>query len=302
MRFSIAAIFLSASMVCGSIMKKARRLDQSTSGEFDFLVDYNLKVLACSSDLSYSSSTHGYGSESSTIIFRLCPTSGECSNDVGKSCTAGYGDYVVGTITFVQAYLQQTREEMQGDDAFQLEQLGKCSQYKADPDGDYAEGLFYVGPACTSDGTGVRMALFSDQDCSTEEKAVTFEDISAGRSLPYSDGGLVSQYCESCYSANNNDEAGVNNFCWDVFDQSIIRCETKMEIFQYSSWGENNCEYISELLTSSRRESTRSGNGGTVVGWLFFSMVVCGLVGFVFTAMKKKESDKESDNNFGLMT
>jgi hypothetical protein len=165
MKFSIAAIFLSASMVSSSIMKKARRLDQqAVDGEFNFLVDYNLKVLACISDQHYvCGSCNETGIAQSIVIYRLCPTSGECSDDVGKSCTAGYGDYLIGINTFVQEYLQQKREEMQNDDdSFQFDQLGECHQYKAHPDGAYADSEFYVGPAWHCSAT-TRVRLRKEQ-------------------------------------------------------------------------------------------------------------------------------------------
>jgi hypothetical protein len=298
MRFSFAAIFLSASMACASILEKARRLDQSSSGEFDFLLNYNLKVIACDSNKRVVGGSSGETNQA-PIIFRLCPTSGECSDAAGKSCDAGYGDYLIGMNTFVQEYLQQNRDEMQNDDdSFQLKELGECRQYKADPDGAYADREFYVGPVCTADGTGVRMALFSDDTCEFEESTVTFEEISAGRSLPYSDGGLVSQYCESCYSANDNGEAGVNDLCRTVYD--VFACETNMETFHYSGKREDGCQLISGLLTKSLTESTRSGSGVTVIGWLFFAMVVCGLaVGLSFTAMKKT---KNGDWKYSLVS
>jgi hypothetical protein len=254
-------------------------------------------VLACISDLHYVGASSDE-TEHASIIFRLCPTSGECSDDVGKSCTAGYGDYLIGINSFVQEYLQQNRDEMQNDDAFQLKELGECRQYKADPDGAYADKEFYVGPACTADGTGVRVALFSDEDRFTKERTVTFEEVSAGRSLPYSDGGLVSQYCESCYSVNDNGVAGVNDLCRTVYD--VFACETKMETFHYSGKREDGCQLISGLLTKSLTESTRSGSGATVIGWLSFAMVVCGLaVGLSFTAMKKT---KNGDWKYSLVS
>jgi hypothetical protein len=283
MKFSIAATFLSASMVCG---------------EFDFLLNYNLKVVACQAENRYvCGSCNETGIAQSNVIYRLCPTSGECSDDVGKSCTAGYGDYLMGINTFVQEYLQQKHEEIvQNDDSFQLDQLGECRQYKADPDGAYADREFYVGPACTADGTGVRVALFSDKDCYTEEETATFEEISAGMSLPYSKGGLVAQHCESCYSANDNSDAGLNDLCRNVYEASEIKCETKMEIFHLSGRDESNCE----LIDSNLLKEQEMRNWVQVFGWLLFTMVVCGLVGFVFTAMKKNQ--KKGNMNYSLLS
>jgi hypothetical protein len=142
-------MFLPASLVSPSIIEKARRLDQTWYIGDDFLVNYNLKVLACDSNLYYPSATEYGEHEYGAIMFRLCPTSGECSDDVGEeSCTAGYGEYLVGLKDFVQEYLQLNREEMiqNDDDSFQMDQLGGCRQYTADIESNYAEWEFYIGP------------------------------------------------------------------------------------------------------------------------------------------------------------
>lgn len=294
MKFSIAALFLTASAVSASVLSSARRLDQNAAeNEFEFLGGYNLKVISCKAGEAYTNPASGE-TEASSIIFRLCPSSGECSDVAGKSCKAGYGDYIVGLNTFVQEYLEQKRDEMQNDDAFKVEQLGECRQYQADKDSEYADGVYYVGPACNSDETSIRVAMFTDEYCSVLAEDVTFEDISAGISLPYSEGGLVSQYCESCYSVNDNGEAGINELCMNAYELAG-KCETNMEAFHYSGKSEASCDAITSLLPKSKR----SGAGGKVIGWLFFILVVGGLVGFAFTAMKKK---KEGDKNFGLMS
>jgi hypothetical protein len=293
MNFSIATLFLFATVASARVMESARRLDQSSS-EYDFLGDYNLKMITCNAAEVVVNQATG-ASEYGAIVFRLCPTKGECNDASGKGCSAGYGDFVVGMSTFVNEYLTQKRDEMEADDNFKIEQLAECRQYNADKDGDYADGVFYVGPACTADGTGVRVALYSDADCMTLEETVTFEDISAGISLPYADGGLVSPSCESCYSVDDNGAAGLNEMCLGLYEYAG-KCETKMDTFHTSGKVETACDSISSLVP----KSAKSG-AGKVIGWLFFAMVVVGLAGFAFTAMKKK-SAKEGDKNFGLMS
>lgn len=296
MNFSIATLFLFATVASARVMESARRLDEAAAeDEFAFLGSYNMKLLTCNSAEVVVNQATGE-SEYGAIIFRLCPATGECSDVAGKSCGAGYGDYIVGMNTFVQEYLEQKRDEMQADDNFKIEQLAECRQYNADKDSEYADGVYYVGPTCSADGTGVRVALFSDEGCMTLEETVTFEDISAGISLPYSEGGLISTYCESCYSVNDNGEAGLNEMCTGLYEQAG-KCESKMETYHAAGKTETACEVVNALIPKSKK----SGAAGKVIGWLFFAMVVVGLVGFAFTAMKKK-SAKEGDKNFGLMS
>jgi hypothetical protein len=292
MKFSIAALFLTVSAVSASVLKSARRLDQNANSEYDFLNGYSLKLISCKAGEAYTNPASG-ATEASSVIFRLCPTSGECADTAGKSCKSGYGDYIIGLNSFVEEYLQQKRDEMQNDDAFKVEQLGECRQFEADKDGDYADGVFYVGPACSSDGTSIRVAMFTDAYCTTLSEDVTFEEISAGISLPYSDGGLVSQYCESCDTVDDNGNAGLNELCLNAYELSG-KCESKMETYHYSGKNEAACEVITSLSPKSK-----NSKGGKIIGWMFFVLVVGGLVGFAFTAMKKK---KEGDSSFGLMS
>ena len=307
MKFNIATLFLLVTVASARVMNYnvARRLDQAVAeeNEYAFLGSYHLKMITCTTNVVISSQSTGE-SENGAIIFRLCPSSGGCSDASGKSCRTGYGDYMVGINTFVSTYLEQKRDELQSDDNFKIEQLAECRQYQADKDGDYANGVYYVGPTCTTDGTGVRLAMFSDEGCSTLEETVTFEDISAGISLPYSDGGLVSPSCESCYSVNDAGEEGLNEMCTGLYQQTgpYGKCESKMEGARNATgFDEFYCEFINAYI-----QQTKNFGAGTVVGWYLLAMVVVvvvvvKLVGFAMKK-KKKMTTVESDVYVGVMT
>ena len=304
MIFFIATL-LSATIVAGAtqdIESTPRFLeDQSTAeNDYPYLVYYSMKMISCSAG-TYTASQSG--AEYGAILFRLCPNFWyTCNDDPGMGCDSGYGDYLVGINTFVKEYLENKGDEIQlSDDNFQIEELAECRQYNADEESEYADGTYYVGPSCTSDGTGVRMALFSDEDCSTLEEAITFEDISAGSTLPYSDGGLVSQSCESCASTNEDNEngdAGVNEMCIELYEQAYYKCET----YQYnslmpfgSSRDESGCDFINSFFPIVTVESEVL----KVLGWSFFAIAILGLAAFAVTTMKKKkrcvmEVDKNS--------
>lgn len=297
MKFSIAALFLIASSVSAgsdvtaNLMKSARRLDQAAAeDEYAFLSGYSLKLLSCKSGEAYVNPVTGL-TESSSVVFRLCPTTGDCSDESNNGCSAGYGDYVIGLNTFVYEYLEDKRDEMQTDDNFKVEELGECRQYDGDKDGEGDGTYYYVGPACSDDGAGVKVGLFTDAYCSEASTDVTFEELSNGISLPYSTGGLVSKYCESCNGYNDKGE--LSPLCMDLH-MYAGKCETKMETYSSSGQDTSACDAISALIPKSQK----SGNGGKVVGWLFFILVVAGVGAFAFTAMKKKKDEK----TFGLMT
>ena len=300
MRFSFVTLFYllfvttvaSAARVVESSIRFLE--DQPAENDYAFLGNYSLKMIGCDAGAGYSSQ---YGSEDGLVIFRLCPSSGYCSDDPGMGCDSGYGDYLVGINTFVKAYLEHKGDEIQqlADDNFQIEDLAECRQYNADEDSDYADGVYYVGPTCTADGTGVRMALFSDKDCENlVNGGVTFEDISAGITLPYSDGGLVSQSCESCSSVNDENDSGearVNEMCLGLYEKTYFwKCETQMEVTT-NDWGEGKCDFINYLLL---KKITTKSQVGKVLGWSFFVMALVYLTAFAVTAMTKNKKKKRS--------
>ena len=305
MNFSIATylLFLFTTTVAASASHEignARRFleDQSAvEDDYSFLTYYSLKMISCSGGaIGSSQSPTEYG----ILLFRLCPSSGECSDDSGNvGCDAGYGDYVVGINTFVKAYLEHKGDEMQlSDDNFQIEDLAECRQYYADKDSDYADNVYYVGPTCTTDGTGIRMALFSDNVCKRLEETVTFEDISAGIALPYSDGGLVSPSCESCSSSTNEDSNGdtaVNEMCMGLYQLAIYSCEALMAMTASPNSRGDTCDSTNSFLPKSTKSQV-----GKVLGWSFFVIAALGLAAFTVTAMKNKKknmSAMEVDKN-----
>lgn len=293
MKFT-AAILVLASSASASLLQNARRLDENAEAEneYGFLQNYHIKMLSCKTGAEYTNSLTGE-IETSSVVFRLCPSSGECKDESSTGCTSGYGDFVTGLNSFVQEYLEDKKEDMQNDDAFKVEQLGECRQFEGDKDGDADGAVYYIGPACSADGTGVRVAMFTEETCSTlASDDVTFEDISNGISLPYSDGGLVSNYCESCNTYNDKDE--LSEFCTTLYTYAG-KCETNMETYHASGQQTASCEAISSLIPKIQK--SRSG-AGRVIGWLFFVVVAVGVGAFAFTAMKKKKDEKA----FGLMT
>lgn len=305
MKLSIAALSLAyfASSVSAAdelhvgvgFMNAARRLGDDAAAEsaYVFLEEYDLKMLACKSGEVFTNPTTG-ATEQSSVVFRLCPNS-TCSDTSNHGCTSGYGDYVVGLDSFVQYYLESKRDDMQVDDSFKVEDLGECRKYEGDKDAaNYQEGVYYyVGPGCTSDGTGIKVELYSDEYCKTPA-TISFEEISNGISLPYSTGGLVSTYCEGCGGYSDKGVYQVEDVCLNLYELAG-KCETKMSTFYYSGKVETGCSTVEALVPRSAKSS---GKAGKIFGWLFFSLVVVGAAAFAFTTLKKKKDEK----SFGLMT
>merc|ERR1719464_2065414 len=136
----------------------------------------------------------------------------------------GYGEMLVGMSTFVEAYFEDQRENMEeedGDDNFEVDKFAKCEEYDPDENADDAnQGAwenyqFFVGPTCTEDELGLKLELFTDQYC-TQVSETSFETISNGWTLPYSSGGLVSTYCSSCTEYDDDGDAESENCAWNL--------------------------------------------------------------------------------------
>jgi hypothetical protein len=277
------------------LLKVARKLDQNAQDEYAFLNNYKLKMIQCKTGETYTNPVNGL-QESESVVFRLCDS--ECDNDAAYGCSTKYGDYVVGLNSFAQMYLEEKREDMQGDDDannWDFGRFGECQQWDVDKDVELEEEeegvelAFYVGPACTDDGTDVKIGLFTDQYCTVPSEKYTFEQISNGVSLPYSDGGLLGKGCESCYGANDRGEYELSEMCTQLYAYAG-KCETNMETTHYMGKQEGQCEYISSLMPAR----VSKNKAGPAIGWTILALFVVGIAAFGYMQMKKKQDDKRA--------
>ncbi|CAB9512551.1 expressed unknown protein [Seminavis robusta] len=278
------------------LLKKARKLEDNNQNqeedEFAFLMNYNLKMIQCKAEEAIRNPEDGeyeYGA----AIFRLCPEG--CDDDLTYGCKSGHGDYVVGLQTFVQAYFEDQRDNMYYDDNFKVDEYAECREYEQENDdgGNNNNAAYFIGPACTEDGSDVKLEIFYDEACSQVPEDVTFEDISNGWSLPYGEGGLVSNKCQPCSEYNGDDGAyELKEMCQELYENAG-KCETEMESFHYYGKQEGSCEYIASLMPASK-----SGGGAKAFGWVVFILVVVGAFSAYAMWWKKKKSGQASD---GLM-
>jgi hypothetical protein len=252
------------------LLSKARKLEenQQQEDEYAFLMNYNLKMVSCKAGEQIRDPETGEY-ENSAIVFRLCPEG--CDSEAQKGCSSGHGDFVVGLQSFVQAYFEDQRDNMYFDDNFKVDEYAECREYEVENDDENENQVaYYIGPACTEDGSGVRLELFSDQYCTTAPEGVTFESLSNGWALPYESGGLVTSNCQPCAEYDNGNYA-LKDMCMNLYADAG-KCETNMESFHYYGKQEGSCEYIESLLPKKQK----SGSGAKAFGWVVFIMVVVG--------------------------
>jgi hypothetical protein len=202
---TLASQTINGASAVSKVLRSARRLEDQAAAEvsYDFLTTYSLKLIGCKAGLTVQDPETAE-EEYNAVIFRLCPTEKGCSSSTLGGCKRGYGDFVVGLNTFVDAYFEDQRDNMNWDDGFDGNRYKECEKYDAE---NNEEGIqYYLGPACTKDGTGVKLGLFEDETCTTASSA-TFATISNGGTLPFATGGMVSTYCTDCTEVNDNGES-----------------------------------------------------------------------------------------------
>jgi hypothetical protein len=215
------------------LLNKARRVEEGANDATaeqameTFLMGYSMKLMKCIHDQVLTDAD--YNDHFGVVIFRLCPSK-SCSNDNG--CNSGYADFAVDVGTYVEAFMEDQQDNMNWDDKFDGGKFGQCVEYEDDDNG--ATG-YYVGPTCTADGKGVRMAVFEDKYC-YQVSETSFETISNGWSLPYTNGGLVSTQCTSC----TGDDGAIREMCLDLYDLAPYRCEDDFDYDHY--YYDNNFE------------------------------------------------------------
>jgi hypothetical protein len=281
---SAAAKTIKGNKAQSKVLKAARRVEEADEGEYAYLAQYTLKLIGCKTGQTVINPESGEY-EYNAVVFRLCPTESGCDNDKTSGCAAGYGDFVVGLNTYVDAYFEDQADNMQWDDQFQVDEYAACKEYEVEDNGDQDEYAtqYYIGPTCADDGADVKLAVFEDEAC-TYVSETAFETISNGWTLPYSTGGIVSTQCADCYYMNENGEYGIREMCETVYSQAAASCETEMG--SYSQYGQNvqGCEYITELMPLKSSGSS----AGKVFGWIVFVCVIGGAVGYTMWWRKSK--------------
>ncbi|KAG7350832.1 hypothetical protein IV203_010192 [Nitzschia inconspicua] len=277
------------------MVRSARKLEEAAQQEEDyaFLGYYEAKVVGCTKTLESPIVNEQGEYEYEAVLVRLCPAEAGCDSSSTGGCKGGFGDMLVGLSTFVEAYFEDQRDNMQWDDAFQVDKFAKCEQYNPDENADDANRgawenyQFFIGPTCSDDGLGVKLELFTDDAC-TQVSEIDFETVSNGWTLPYGTGGLISTSCNSCTEYNNNGELELRESCVRSYQNAPYKCETGMEYYSYFGQNVQGCELITATFPAKS-----SGSGGKVFGWIVLALVVVGLAGYVVWWRKKKASASE---------
>ena len=273
--------------------------------EYEFLQHYEQVYVTCDPNKIMTNVNGGY--EYGAVVYRLCPSGTACSKR-GNVCNSGKGDYVIGLQTYMNRFMQQFQNEQQQSGTynvdknygnFNLEDFGQCGALNVES-ADGSSVQYYVGPMCTTGGD-IKLALFTYNEgdeyaCvpENESKSTTFYELT-GFDLPWSSSILDDEVCKAyyCYTYDENDAAQYNEFCEQMFQNAIMKCEEDMKY--YSPYGQSisDCEAVSAMLPKSTSSAGRAG-------WIIAALLVAGAAGFgAFYFIQQKK--KSSVNQEGLM-
>merc|ERR1712222_284835 len=328
-----------------------RRLDQN--GNQVDISSYSLKFQKCQFVKAYDdemAENEDAGTVLATkhfVIFRLCP-----SNSCG-SCNYGYGEYLVDMEEYLEATIEyakdkqeekcdQCEEECDGyygnqnqDDEIEQEKgyidatdFVECQEIQ--DEGDDGSAL-YAGAMCASNGSKIKIGVFSDNECRILNSELDVENFLAdgdGNQMKLSHALLKKTYesdsCLSCLVENdenddNGKESEVEEVCENLY-MSAAKCEEKhgfddglsKNYYGYENQFENEetvCDFISSLKSgtydqdgeivvggsSSYHSGTTSTTGGQKFALTFFILGTVGLA--VYAAMLHSNLTKSAKSD-----
>jgi hypothetical protein len=272
-----------------NVLSKARRLDdraqQGEQAVEDYIQGFSLQFLKCVGDEAIDDvqddddSSGQYG----VVFFRMCPNQ-YCNN--GGTCSGdGYADFAISMASYVGAYIEDQADNMQWDDNMDMDNFAGCNQYEIEGGDDGVS--YYTGPTCMEDGSDIRIGLFQDYQCQYEAEE-SFESISNGATLPFSEGGLISTNCVACAEYEDDGNYDVKDICMDLYDLAPLKCESwemrhyywdyKTEIYRYGQ-DTTGCKNISFLTREPVRQASQVGE----IFMLFFLVAISVGGGYYYT-------------------
>jgi hypothetical protein len=200
-------------------------------------------------------------------------------------------------------------EEGQKKQDWNIREYAECKQYKFQNNNNNREleeqAKYYVGAYCSENGGKIFLGLFTDDTCSqfadSYGGAETFNTLSYGTSLPYSETTMIGTECMSCketQNANNNnandaeDADNVKESCEQLY-QIAGKCEANLGS---SSPNNNACNFMEgvKIVRKNgaivRGAATKNTSASIFIGLFACSFVLLG--GYVYYLKTKLDRAK----------
>jgi hypothetical protein len=161
---------------------------------------------------------------------------------------------------------------------FYVQKYLYCQQYKIN------NVAYYIGPVCTTDGTGIVLKLFTDRYCSTEDTTGVFY-AAHGYNLPFSDSSRKNLASSNFYNCVGRQYYS-NNMCTNLYPISA-KCEKGMSAV-IASPSTDSCGYIQSVAEIQMNQAPMATSYTTakVLAWIFFLSSVA--LGFYCYKLRKR--------------
>jgi len=149
------------------------------------------------------------------------------------------------------------------------------------------EVQYFLGPYCADQGGEIKLGLFNDDTCTTFADSfgyggrTTFNTISNGATLPYSESSLIDATCWSCLAEDDNDDnaaaAEPSEFCGGIYEIAG-KCEAELS----EAYNDNACNYLEGIQMTRTNGIIISGSGsknkvaGAFIGIFAVSFILLG--------------------------
>jgi len=206
-------------------------------------------------------------------------------------------------------------DEEEEEEEMELREMAECRELEVDDnnrrlvqerrrlDGEEEEVEYFVGAYCSDSGASIHLGVFTEETCSqfADEYGgrATYEQLTYGKSLPYSESTMIGSECMSCKEpADNNgddqNEDEVKESCEQLYEQSG-KCEAGLSGYvQYPN--NNGCNFMEGIKIVRkngvivRGPGSKNTTASVFVGVFAASFVLLG--GYAFYLKSKLDRAK----------
>jgi len=150
-------------------------------------------------------------------------------------------------------------DEEEEEQEMELREMAECRELEIEDNGnrrlDEEEVQYFVGAYCSDSGASIHLGVFTEETCSqfADEYGgrATYEQLTYGKTLPYSESTMIGSECMSCKESadadqnNDNDEQDadeVKESCEQLYEASG-KCEAGLSSYIQNP-NNNGCNFM----------------------------------------------------------
>merc|ERR1711966_573405 len=128
---------------------------------------------------------------------------------------------------YLEAYFESVEQdqeyncedEKEEEKEMELREMAECRELEIEDNGnrrlDEEEVQYFVGAYCSDSGASIHLGVFTEETCSqfADEYGgrATYEQLTYGKTLPYSESTMIGSECMSCKESADADQNNDND-------------------------------------------------------------------------------------------